>query len=144
MAILVSSIFVNCSENKIIASDTRDFGSSHQKLCISDPFRPAHTSYTNSNGLTFNQFNNSLPDVTIKVTSGTIAGTSNDRTATAGYKSAAVGIKNILFEISDIFNVANIAAVQANNLNSGDITSSLLLNLTHKVQVELCDDSTTS
>ncbi|KAJ5154402.1 L-asparaginase type II [Penicillium coprophilum] len=73
---------------------------------------------------------------------GAIAATSNDRTATAGYESGALGIKSLLSELPNIFNVANIAAAQANNVNSGDITASLLLNLTHKLQVELCDNST--
>ncbi|KAJ5372447.1 L-asparaginase type II [Penicillium concentricum] len=106
--------------------------------------RAAHTSRTNSNGLTFNHFNSSLPNVTILATGGTIAGTSNDKTATAGYESDALGINSLLSEIPDIFNVANIAAVQAKNVNSGDIPSSLPLNLTHRVQIEVCDDPTMS
>ncbi|KGO61415.1 L-asparaginase, type II [Penicillium expansum] len=106
--------------------------------------RAANTSYTNSNGLTFNHFDNSLPNITILATGGTIAGTSDDKTATAGYKSGALGINTMLSGIPDIFNVANIAAVQAHNVNSGDISSSLLLNLTHTLQTQVCDDPTMS
>lgn len=77
-------------------------------------------------------------------TGGTIAGTSDDKTATAGYESGALGINTLLSKIPEIFNIANIAAVQAHNVNSGDISSSLLLNLTHTLQATVCDDPTMS
>jgi L-asparaginase len=121
-----------------------------------------NTSYTNSNGLKFNQFNASLPNVTLLATGtyhpfvirrsihsntnegGTIAGTSDDKTATAGYKSGALSISKLLSEIPEINNIANVAAVQATNVNSGDVSSSLLLNLTHTLQTTVCDDPTMS
>jgi L-asparaginase len=77
-------------------------------------------------------------------TGGTIAGVSDDKTATAGYESGALGINKLLSGIPDIFNVANIAAVQEGNVNSGDVSSSLLLNLTHTLQTKVCDDPTMS
>lgn len=40
--------------------------------------------------------------------------------------------------------VANVAAVQATNVGSGDISSSLLLNLTHTLHELVCDDPTMS
>ncbi|KAJ5357302.1 hypothetical protein N7541_004460 [Penicillium brevicompactum] len=106
--------------------------------------RASNTSYTNSNGLKFNHFNGSLPNITLLATGGTIAGTSDDKTATAGYESGALGINKLLSGIPDIFNIANIAAVQEGNVNSGDVSSSLLLNLTHTLQTQVCDDPTMS
>ncbi|OQD90413.1 hypothetical protein PENANT_c001G05743 [Penicillium antarcticum] len=103
-----------------------------------------NTSYTNSNGLKFNHFNASLPNVTLLATGGTIAGTSDDKTATAGYESGALSITQLLSGIPEINNIANVAAVQATNVNSGDVSSSLLLNLTHTLQTTVCDDPTMS
>lgn len=77
-------------------------------------------------------------------TGGTIAGTSEDRTATSGYESGALGINKILSSIPEVFEVANVNAVQFDNVNSGDISSSLLLNLTHTLQTTVCDDSSMS
>ncbi|KAJ5770605.1 uncharacterized protein N7511_002656 [Penicillium nucicola] len=103
-----------------------------------------NTSYTNSNGLKFNNFNTSLPNITLLATGGTIAGTSDDKTATAGYESGALSITKLLSGIPEISKVANVAAVQATNVNSGDVSSTLLLNLTHTLQTTVCDDPTMS
>ncbi|KAJ5973640.1 hypothetical protein N7481_010850 [Penicillium waksmanii] len=106
--------------------------------------RASNTSYTNSNGLKFNHFDASLPNVTLLATGGTIAGTSDDKTATAGYKSGALEINQILSKIPEVYDIANVNAVQFDNVNSGDISSSLLLNLTQTLQKTVCDDPTMS
>lgn len=131
---------------------------SHALPVIHSP--ATNTSHTNSNGLKFNTFNGSLPNVTILATGkysfsktrkpsngnigGTIAGTSDDKTATAGYESGALGINKILSFIPEVFDIANVNAVQFGNVNSGDVSSSLLLNLTHTLQKTVCDDPTMS
>ncbi|KAJ5227239.1 uncharacterized protein N7469_007245 [Penicillium citrinum] len=106
--------------------------------------RASNTSYTNSNGLKFNHFDASLPNVTLLATGGTIAGTSDDKTATAGYESGALGINKILSGIPEVYDIANVNAVQFDNVNSGDVSSSLLLNMTHTLQKTVCDDPTIS
>lgn len=122
--------------------------------------RGANTSSTDQ----YTQFNGSLPNVTILATGilspfpcsrmecqsvnpntgGTIAGTSEDETATAGYESGALGINKILSAIPAVREVANVHAVQFDNINSGDVSSSVLLNLTHTLQTTVCDDPTMS
>ncbi|KAL4915660.1 Asparaginase/glutaminase [Aspergillus aurantiobrunneus] len=106
--------------------------------------RGADTSSTNPGGLQFTQFNSSLPNVAVLATGGTIAGTSEDETATAGYESGALSIDKILSGIPEVFEVANVRAVQFDNINSGDVSSSVLLNLTHTLQTTVCDDPTMS
>ncbi|KAJ5520283.1 L-asparaginase type II [Penicillium fimorum] len=105
--------------------------------------RTAHTCYTNSNGLAFNHFNSFLPKVTILATDRwrTIAGTNNDKTATAGYESDALGINSLLSEIPYFFNIANIAGKQRQQRRH---LLFLLLSLTHKLRIEVCDDPTMS
>ncbi|KAJ5160817.1 uncharacterized protein N7482_007821 [Penicillium canariense] len=106
--------------------------------------RATNTSYTNSNGLKFDYFNASLPNITLIATGGTIAGISDDKTATAGYESGALGINEILSTIPEDLDIANINAVQFDNVNSGDVSSSLLLNLTRTLKTTVCNDPTMS
>lgn len=55
-----------------------------------------------------------------------------------------MGINKILSYIPEVFDVANVNARQFANVNSGDVSSDLLLNLTHTLQKTVCDDPTMS
>lgn len=96
--------------------------------------------FTNSNGLNFTQMNTTLPNVTIFATGGTIAGSSDDNTATTGYKAGAVGIQTLIDAVPEMLGVANVAGVQVANVGSPDITSSILLALSKKINDVVCND----
>ncbi|KAB8233533.1 asparaginase ahrA [Aspergillus alliaceus] len=96
--------------------------------------------FTNSNGLNFTQMNTTLPNVTIFATGGTIAGSSDDNTATTGYKAGAVGIQTLIDAVPEMLDVANVAGVQVANVGSPDITSSILLALSKKINDVVCND----
>ncbi|KAL4952234.1 Asparaginase/glutaminase [Aspergillus filifer] len=96
--------------------------------------------FTNANGLNFTQMNTTLPNVTIFATGGTIAGSSPDNTATSGYQAGALGIASLISAVPEMLDVANVAGVQISNVGSGDITSTILLEMAHKLNTVLCND----
>ncbi|KAE8161452.1 Asparaginase/glutaminase [Aspergillus tamarii] len=98
--------------------------------------------FTNPNGLNFTQMNTTLPNVTIFATGGTIAGSSDDNTATTGYKAGAVGIQTLIDAVPEMLNVANVAGVQVTNVGSPDITSDILLRLSKQINEVVCNDPT--
>ncbi|KAL4929281.1 asparaginase ahrA [Aspergillus undulatus] len=98
--------------------------------------------FTNLNGLSFTQMNTTLPNVTIFATGGTIAGSSPDNTATSGYQAGALGISSLISAVPEMLSVANVAGVQIANVGSGDITSSILLEMAHRLNTVVCNDPT--
>lgn len=115
--------------------------------------------FTNSNGLNFTQMNTSLPNVTIFATGmlsfsmqplplrkltpnigGTIAGSSADNTATTGYQAGALGIQSLIDAVPEMLDVANVAGVQIANVASGDVSSSILLSMAHRLNKVVCND----
>ncbi|OJI96322.1 hypothetical protein ASPVEDRAFT_48551 [Aspergillus versicolor CBS 583.65] len=98
--------------------------------------------FTNSNGLNFTQMNTSLPNVTIFATGGTIAGSSADNTATTGYQAGALGIQSLIDAVPEMLDVANVAGVQVANVASGDVSSSILLSMAHRLNKVVCNDPT--
>ncbi|KAL4797452.1 Asparaginase/glutaminase [Aspergillus venezuelensis] len=84
--------------------------------------------------------NTTLPNVTIFATGGTIAGSSPDNTATSGYQAGALGISSLISAVPEMLDVVNVAGVQISNVGSGDITSSILLEMAHKLNTVLCND----
>ncbi|KAE8150309.1 Asparaginase/glutaminase [Aspergillus avenaceus] len=100
--------------------------------------------FTNSNGLNFTQMKASLPNVTVFATGGTIAGSSDDNTATTGYKAGAVGIQTLLDAVPEALDVANVAGIQVTNVGSPDITSTILLRLSKMINEYVCNDPTMS
>ncbi|KAM0087955.1 hypothetical protein ACP6JD_008732 [Aspergillus fumigatus] len=100
--------------------------------------------FTNSHGLNFTQMNTTLPNVTILATGGTIAGSSNDNTATTGYTAGAIGIQQLMDAVPEMLDVANVAGIQVANVGSPDVTSSLLLHMARTINEVVCDDPTMS
>ncbi|KAB8295326.1 hypothetical protein EYC80_007228 [Monilinia laxa] len=100
--------------------------------------------FTNSNGLNFTQMNTNLPNITVFATGGTIAGSSSSNTATTGYTAGAVGILTLLNAVPEALNISNVAGVQIANVGSEDVTASILLNLSKKINQVICNDDTMS
>jgi L-asparaginase len=100
--------------------------------------------FTNSHGLNFTQMNTTLPNVTILATGGTIAGSSDDNTATTGYTAGAIGIQQLMDAVPEMLDVANVAGIQVANVGSPDVTSSLLLRMAKTIKEVVCDDPTMS
>ncbi|KAL4982826.1 Asparaginase/glutaminase [Aspergillus falconensis] len=97
--------------------------------------------FTNSNGLSFTQMNTTLPNVTIFATGGTIAGSASSNTATTGYQAGALGIQTLIEAVPEMLSVANVAGVQISNVGSPDVTSSILLEMAHRLNKVVCEDS---
>ncbi|KAJ4265337.1 hypothetical protein NW762_004622 [Fusarium torreyae] len=85
----------------------------------------------------FECFNASLPNITIFATGGTIAGSAGSADQTTGYQAGALGIKTLIDAVPQICNVSNVRGVQIANVDSGDINSTILTHLTHRIQEDL-------
>ncbi|KAF4966099.1 hypothetical protein FZEAL_10691 [Fusarium zealandicum] len=85
----------------------------------------------------FECFNASLPNITIFATGGTIAGSAGSADQTTGYTAGALGIKALIDAVPQLCNVSNVRGVQIANVDSGDITSTILTNLTQHIQEDL-------
>ncbi|KAL4780815.1 Asparaginase/glutaminase [Aspergillus varians] len=96
--------------------------------------------FTNPNGLNFTQMNTTLPNVTIFATGGTIAGSAADNTATTGYQAGALGIQTLIDAVPEMLDIVNVAGVQIANVASGDVSSSILLKIAHRINNDVCDD----
>ncbi|KAL6231854.1 hypothetical protein BDW75DRAFT_32045 [Aspergillus navahoensis] len=96
--------------------------------------------FTNSNGLNFTQMNTTLPNITIFATGGTIAGSASSNTATTGYQAGALGIQTLIDAVPEMLSVANVAGVQISNVGSPDVTSSILLEMAHRLNKVVCED----
>ncbi|KAL4776855.1 Asparaginase/glutaminase [Aspergillus nidulans var. acristatus] len=96
--------------------------------------------FTNSNGLNFTQMNTTLPNVTIFATGGTIAGSAGSNTATTGYQAGALGIQTLIDAVPEMLSVANVAGVQISNVGSPDVTSTILLEMAHRLNKVVCED----
>ncbi|KAM0810254.1 putative L-asparaginase [Seiridium cardinale] len=85
-------------------------------------------------------YNASLPNITIFATGGTIAGSASSQDQTTGYQAGALGVQVLIDAVPEILNVSNVVGVQVANVDSGNITPDILLNLTHQVQQALDDE----
>ncbi|KAF4988864.1 hypothetical protein FGRMN_9506 [Fusarium graminum] len=85
----------------------------------------------------FECFNASLPNVTIYATGGTIAGSAGSADQTTGYQAGALGIKTLIDAVPQMCNVSNVRGVQIANVDSGDINSTILTTLAHRIQTDL-------
>jgi L-asparaginase len=83
------------------------------------------------------QYNSSLPNITIFATGGTIAGSAGSGTDLTGYTAGQIGIKVLIDAVPEIRNISNVQGVQIANVDSSEITTSILLNLTSQVQAAL-------
>lgn len=82
-------------------------------------------------------YNASLPNITIFATGGTIAGSASSADQTTGYQAGALGIQVLINAVPEILNISNVKGVQVANVDSGNITPAILLNLTQQIQKEL-------
>lgn len=82
-------------------------------------------------------YNASLPNITIFATGGTIAGSASSKDQTTGYQAGALGVQVLIDAVPEILNVSNVKGVQVANVDSGNITPQILLNLTQQIQQEL-------
>jgi L-asparaginase len=85
----------------------------------------------------FECFNASLPNITIFATGGTIAGEAGSADQTTGYQAGALGIKALIDAVPQLCNVSNVQGVQIANVDSGDINSTILTTLAHRIQADL-------
>jgi L-asparaginase len=82
-------------------------------------------------------YNALLPNVTIYATGGTIAGSSSSNTDTTGYTAGAIGVQVLIDAVPEITNVSNVAGIQVANVGSGQLTPSIILDLSQKIQKSL-------
>lgn len=85
----------------------------------------------------FHCYNASLPNVTIYATGGTIAGSAGSADQTTGYQAGALGIQALIDAVPQLCNVSNVRGVQVANTDSGNINSTILVNLTQHIQQDL-------
>ncbi|KAH7014393.1 L-asparaginase [Microdochium trichocladiopsis] len=83
------------------------------------------------------QYNASLPNITIYATGGTIAGSAASSDQTTGYQAGALGVDILLQAVPQLYNVSNPRGVQFANVGSTEITPAILVNLTQHIQKEL-------
>ena len=82
----------------------------------------------------------SKPTVKIIATGGTIAGAGTSSTMTTGYQPGALSIDELLKEVPDLANVANIKVKQLFNIDSVDMTTERLLTLSKYINETLLDE----
>lgn len=85
--------------------------------------------------------NASLPNVTIFATGGTIASQGSSNTQTTGY-SIGLGVQQLVDAVPELLNISNIAGYQISNVGSGSINETILLNLSHMINLELAKPET--
>ncbi|UZP36687.1 hypothetical protein NXS19_004503 [Fusarium pseudograminearum] len=85
----------------------------------------------------FECFNASLPNITIFATGGTIAGSAGSADQTTGYQAGALGIQALIDAVPQLCNVSNVRGVQISNVDSGDVNSTILTTLAHRIQTDL-------
>lgn len=76
---------------------------------------------------------NSLSNITIFGTGGTIAGSASLNTQTTGYTPGTIGVRTLVDAVPAILNIANINAVQVINFRSTEVTSQILLGLSREI-----------
>jgi glutamin-(asparagin-)ase len=81
----------------------------------------------------------SLPRIAVVATGGTIAGSAADATDATGYRAATTGIAELLTAIPALARVAEIRGEQFAQIDSSDMTDSLLIALARRVQ-DLADN----
>lgn len=87
--------------------------------------------------------NSTLGNVTIYATGGTIAGSASSNTATTGYTAGAVAISTLIDAVPELLNISNVYGVQIANVDSGNINSTILLELNRQITADLAKDTTT-
>lgn len=76
---------------------------------------------------------NSLPNVKILATGGTIAGSASSSTQMTGYKAGAIGIQVLMDAVPQMKQYANISGEQVCKISSNNITDDIWLQLARRV-----------
>lgn len=84
--------------------------------------------------------NESLPNIAILATGGTIAGTGSSATETTGYKSGELAIETLIDAVPEMKEIANISGEQIVNVDSTDITNEVLIKLGKRINELLSSD----
>ncbi|CAO1629492.1 unnamed protein product [Sympodiomycopsis kandeliae] len=95
-------------------------------------------------GLTRRAVNDSLPNVQIFATGGTISGGSPDPTDVTAYKAGRFTIEQIVDDIPALKNVSNVHAFQYANVDSGAINTTFALSLSKNIQDALQSNNSLS
>lgn len=82
----------------------------------------------------------SRPTIKIIATGGTIAGAGTSNTMTTGYQPGALSIDELLKEVPDLADVANIKVEQLFNIDSVDMTTERLLTMSKYINQLLLDE----
>ena len=83
-----------------------------------------------------------LPNIKIIGTGGTIAGVAESKTQTAGYKSGQVTVSELLNEIPEVADIANITSEQFCQIGSEHMTEEIWLGLSKRINELLQNDET--
>lgn len=86
------------------------------------------------------QGNESLPNIRILATGGTIAGANQSKTSTTNYKAGAVGIDTLIEAVPEMKDIANISGEQVANIGSQNMTNKTLLKLSKRAAKLLASD----
>lgn len=68
----------------------------------------------------------------VLATGGTIAGASEDNTATTGYKAGSIGIKKLIAAVPEIYDIADIDGEEIASIDSKDMTEEIALRLVRR------------
>ncbi|KAH6898657.1 Asparaginase/glutaminase [Thelonectria olida] len=102
--------------------------------------KPMVSSYRNVSE--FNCFNPKLPNITIYATGGTIAGSASSAVQTTGYQAGALGIQALIDAVPQLCDVSNVRGVQVANTDSTNMNSTMLLELSQQIHLDLQSDYT--
>lgn len=81
-----------------------------------------------------------LPRIAVLATGGTIAGSAQDATRTAGYQAGVVGVGQLLAAVPALAALANIRAEQVASIDSKDMSLALWTTLAQRVNALLAAD----
>ncbi|CAB3758398.1 asparaginase [Paraburkholderia humisilvae] len=81
-----------------------------------------------------------LPRIAVLATGGTIAGSAQDATSTAGYQAGVVGVGQLLAAVPALSTVANIHAEQIASVDSKDMSLALWTTLVQRVNALLATE----
>ncbi|PKY00418.1 L-asparaginase [Aspergillus campestris IBT 28561] len=90
---------------------------------------------------TFLNFDPKLPNITIFATGGTIAGNGSSNT---NYTSGVFSVEDLIYAVPSIKNISNVVGDQVSNVGSEDVNSTILLDLSKKINQCVCEDDAMS
>ncbi|QYD70553.1 asparaginase [Paraburkholderia edwinii] len=98
------------------------------------------TTSSSSSSASHNAPHSALPRIAVLATGGTIAGSAQDATSTAGYQAGVVGVGQLLAAVPALSTLANIHAEQVASIDSKDMSLALWTTLAQRVNKLLASD----